>query len=184
MRRLAIEGIRKGRIRGLRRKTMAMVRDIGQLATVIPAEHREGGGYWHAHLPVPQAFIDSPATPRAIRRLCIQTLLDAANELRAAQERREIECRVVVAIDLPKLFDSQLIVFFTEEYFSRFFTRDTPDQTWIPLPPHRSLVREWSIRMEAGSSEWGFSDTLFDEGVERRSEIWFCGDLPIRGTKS
>jgi Protein of unknown function (DUF3916) len=53
-------------------------------------------------------------------------MLNAANDLRTAQRRRAVECRVVVAIDLPQLFDSQLIVFFGQEYFSRFFTRDTP----------------------------------------------------------
>jgi hypothetical protein len=159
-----------------------MVRDIGQLAMVMPAEHREGDGYWHAHLPVPQAFIDSPTIPRSIRRLCIQTMLDAANDLRTAQRQRAIECRVVVAIDLPRLFDSQHIVFFGHEYFSKFFTRDTADQTWVHLPPHRSLVREWSLRLPPGFSEWGFSETLRDEDFEQHGEIWFCGDLPLNGT--
>jgi Protein of unknown function (DUF3916) len=158
-----------------------MVRDIGQLAMVIPAEHREGCGYWHAHLPVAEAFIDSQATPRSIRRLGMQRMLDAANSLRTAQRQRGIDCRVVTAINLPGLFDSQLIVFFGHEHFSRFFTRDTPDQMWVALPPHRSLVREWALRMPAGFSEWGFSETIRDEGFERRGEIWFCGDLANGG---
>jgi hypothetical protein len=64
-----------------------MVRDIGQLATVTPAEDREACGYWHAHLPVAEAFIDSPVTPRSIRRLCVQSMIDAANTLRTAQHR-------------------------------------------------------------------------------------------------
>jgi hypothetical protein len=178
MRRLAVGGIRKGRVRGLRRRTLAMVRDIGQLAMVTPGEDREGCGYWHAHVPVAEAFIDSPVTPRSIRRLCIQAMIDAANSLRTAQQQRGTDCRVTAAVDLPRLFDSQLIVFFGEDYFSRFFTRETPDQTWVALPPHRSLGREWSLRIPAGFSEWGFSETLRDEDFERRGEVWFCGDLP------
>jgi len=57
---------------------------------------------------------------------------------------------VIAAIDLPRLFDSQLIVFFGQDYFSRFFTRETPDQMWVALPPHRSLEREWSLRIPKG----------------------------------
>jgi hypothetical protein len=85
---------------------------------------------------------------------------------------------VIAAIDLPRLFDSQLIVFFGQDYFSRLFTRETPDQTWVALPPHRSLERERSLRIPAGFSEWGFSETLRDDDFERRGEIWFCGDQP------
>ena len=154
-----------------------MVRDIRQLAMITPAEHREGCGYWHAHLPIAEAFIDSPKTPRSIRRLCIHTMLDAANSMRTAQQQRGNDCRVIAAIDLPKLFDSQLIVFFGQDYFSRFFTRDTPDQTWVALQPPRSLGQEWSLPMPAGFSEWGFSETIRDEDFERRGEIWVCGDL-------
>lgn len=158
-----------------------MVRDIEQLAMVTPAEHREGCGYWHAHLPVAEAFIDSPVTPRSIRRLCIQTMLDAANSLRTAQQQRGTDCRVIAAIDLPRLFESQLIVFFGQDYFARFFKRDTPDQTWVGLPPHRRLGREWSLRMPSGFSEWGFSETIRDEDFQSRGEVWFCGDLPSVG---
>ena len=38
-------------------------------------------GYWHLHLPVAQAFIYSNKTPKKIKRLCIQTLLDRAEHL-------------------------------------------------------------------------------------------------------
>jgi uncharacterized protein DUF3916 len=161
-----------------------MVSHIGQLAMVTPAEDREGCGYWHAHLPVSQAFIDSPTIPRSIRRLCIQSMFDTADRLRAAQLQRIIECRVVVAVALPRLFDSQLIVFFGDEYFSGFFNRDTPEQRWVGLPSNRSLMREWSLRMSPGFSEWGFCETLRDEDFEQHGEMWFCGDLPLSGTKS
>lgn len=75
---------------------------------------------------------------------------------------------MIAAIDLPRLFDSQLIVFFGQDY-SRFFTRETSDQRWVALPPHRSLERDWSLRIPAGFSEWGFSETR-DEDFERRGE--------------
>ncbi|WP_283751054.1 DUF3916 domain-containing protein, partial [Bacillus cereus] len=37
--------------------------------------------YWHMPLPGSQAFIDSSTTPRKVKRLCIQTLLNQANQL-------------------------------------------------------------------------------------------------------
>jgi hypothetical protein len=136
MRKLAIHGIPSGRVRGLSRKCRAMVESITAIAGYTPVEHSPGCGYWHAHLPVAQAFIDSPATPRSVRRLCIQSILDASERLRLAQSSRRIDCRVVASIDLPKLWNSQIIVFFGQNYFSRFFQRDMPEQTWgLPAAP-------------------------------------------------
>ena|SRR5437867_10820284 len=35
---------------------------------------------------------------------------------------------------------------------------------------------EIEVVHQGDRSEWGFSETLRDEGFERRGEIWFCGD--------
>jgi hypothetical protein len=41
---------------------------------------------------------------------------------------------------------------------------------------HGVTATEIEVVQPDDRSEWGFSETLGDEGFERRGEIWFCGD--------
>jgi len=154
-----------------------MVEKIGARGCVEPIEQPPGRGYWHAHLPIRRSFIHSVGLPWSVRRLCIQSLLDAALQLQLAQVSRGTSCRVVAAIDLPSLADSQLIVFFGDEQLFRFFQRQSPDQTWVALPRHRSLEREWKLRRPKGFLEWGFEETLDEDGMPQVSEVWFFGNV-------
>ena len=62
-------------------------------------------------LPVSQAFIDSRKTPRKVKRLCIQTLLNQANHLINMKPSDTHTYRVVVLIPINNLWDSQIITF-------------------------------------------------------------------------
>jgi hypothetical protein len=176
MQKLNIHESRVAKVRGLRRKCRTMVGRIAALGSDFPLEDRKDCGCWHADLPVAQSFIDSARTPRTVRRLCIQALLDAAQHLRQAP-RVSAPSRVVAAITLPTLFSSQLIVFFGDAYFDSFFLRTTPEQTWVPLPPDRSLVAEWNLSLPEGFLVRGYCETIRDVDFECRGEIWFVGEL-------
>src|SRR5262249_11397283 len=132
---------RAPRLRGIRRKCRALIEGVNAIGDMFPYEHRPDCGYWHAHLPVARSFIDSPHTPYGVRKSCIQALVHTAARLR---DRRAAgsDSRVVAAIDLPNLWDSQIIVFFGQEYWSTFFDRSSTDQEWIPLPSARSIIQE------------------------------------------
>ncbi len=81
--------------------------------------------YWHMHLPVSQAFIDSPKTPHAIKRDCIQLLIDRVEHLISIRPPSNRNNKVLAAIDLPDLFGSQIIIFYDEEYYKSFFIDKT-----------------------------------------------------------
>lgn len=183
MRRIALRTMTRARVRGLRRKCGAMIDKIDAIANEIPTEHRKGCGYWHAHLPVAQAFIDSPRTPGSVRRLCVQSIVEAADRLRSRQQARTIQCRVVAAVELPGLFNSQIIVFFGDDYFSSFFQRDTPEQRWTPLEPRRSLAREWTLKVPGGFVERGFEEVIAEEDYQHRGELWFFGDVELHANQ-
>ena len=124
----------------MRRKCENMVRLLAQQTTTFPQPH-DGDTYWHLHLPVAQNFIDVAATPSGVRRLCAQTLINRAFYL-ASIAPTDLETRVVVAVCLPNLWNSQIIVFFDSEYYDSFFNRDSEHQKWTPLPGNRDLERE------------------------------------------
>src|SRR5207244_3576349 len=67
--------------------------------------------YWNMLLPVSQAFIDSRKTPRKVKRLCIQTLLNQANHLINMKPSDTHTYRIVVFISInnfKKLFMMQM----------------------------------------------------------------------------
>lgn len=164
----------KTKPRGLRRKCQTMVRRLITGTTVFPLFPREGD-FWHLHLPVPPVFIDSKATPFSVRRLCVQTLIDRAQYLAAIAPKGKYQNRVVVAITLPDLRGSQIIVFFGEDYFSKFLYRNTAAYCWTPIE-QKSLVRRWALSLPAEFSEQGYHEAIEDEDGIQNSQIWFIGN--------
>ncbi|KAF0815886.1 hypothetical protein KIS4809_5313 [Bacillus sp. ZZV12-4809] len=89
--------------------------------------------YWHMHLPVAQEFINSSKTPYKVKRLCIQTLLERAEDLIRIKPNDKEKYRVVVAIDYPELWDSQIIVFKVESYFNSSLIETTNIKNGCPF---------------------------------------------------
>ncbi len=170
----------KTKIRGLRRKCNNMVMQITEQTKVFPQPHEPSGiysGYWHLPLPVAQDFIDSAKAPFGVRRLCVQTLVNRAYHLAAIAPVGDTSTRVVVAVSLPNLWQSQIIVFFGSDYFDKFFSRNTATQTWTRLEGHRSLVREWKIQLPDGFSERGYHEEIDEPDFHQSGEIWFVGQI-------
>lgn len=160
----------KSKPRGVGRKCRNMVRDIESCTDELPLSEER---YWHFHLPVDRKFIDSTATPMSVRRLCVQTLIDQA--LRLARNC-SVPSRVVVAVILPKLSDSQIIRFWSEDYFQNFFERDSEDQMWIPIR-EESLARLWNLRLPDNFRERGYTEIMRDGKDVPHEQIWFLGQI-------
>lgn len=165
------------KVLGLKLKCSHMVKDIMALAKAFPPEDFKGCGYYHAHLPVAQSFIDSKRTTRAVRKLCIQTLVDVVSVLRGIKPVPKNKTRVVVAIDFPNLWDSQLIVFYGKNYFSEFFKRNTKKQKWTLLSATRNIKKEWDLEIPAEFDIRGYKEEIIDDDYKHVGEIWFIGEL-------
>lgn len=162
--------------RGLRRKCRSMVQQLQTATAIFPAPH-DSFQYWHLHLPVHYSFIDSTQTPRSVRRLCMQTLIDCAEHLCSIKPEKHDFCHVVTAIDLPKLSRSQIIVFFGSEYYDQFFERNSNHQKWVSFSDSRSLVKEWKLRLPSGLNEIGFREELRCDYECSDNDLWFLGEL-------
>lgn len=176
-RRMSLKDCRRSKVRGTRRKCRAMIEAIEASAQTFPTECDAEGRYWHAHLPVDQAFIDSLKTPHWVRRQCVQSLIDATERLRSLKPKSDDPIRVVASVSLPELWDSQIIVFFDYDYFRTFFDRDSAYQTWTPLAESRSLRREWGLKMPGILTERGYHKRIRDEDYAHDGEVWFLGEL-------
>ena len=164
----------KTKERGLHRKCENMVRRITEQTQVFPWPH-EGSGYWHLHLPVARNFLRATNTSFGVRRLCVQTLIDRAHHLAGIAPVSKPSTRVVVAINLPELWNSQIIVFFGSSYFDTFFQRNTTAQRWTKIAGGRSLTKDWKTQVPADFSEIGYDEEIQDEDCAHTGKIWFIG---------
>ncbi|MFE0304300.1 MULTISPECIES: DUF3916 domain-containing protein [Bacillus] len=159
----------------MKRKTQQIIKEMNANTQSFPANVSD---YWHLPLPAADDFMTSNRTPKKIKRLCIQTLLNRAEHLiDLKQNDREIY-RVVVAVDLPELWHSQIIVFKGNSYVKNFFNRQDEYQTWLPLSDQRNIQKEWDLSVPQNMRTIGFKVVITDDDeVSYEGERWFMGEL-------
>jgi hypothetical protein len=82
-----------------------------------------------------------------------------------------------VCIQLPNLWDSQIIIFYEENYFNSFFERNSEYQKWILLPSNRDILSELGLDIPTGLSAKGYREEIIDDDYKSISELWFIGEL-------
>ena len=85
-------------------------------------------------------------------------------------------CKVVAVVDCPNLWSSQIIIFYSEDYYKTFWDRKGQYQSWDYIDN-----KEWSLlksrNIESMLTEKGYDETIIDEGATIKSVLWFYGEL-------
>ncbi|OGX80528.1 hypothetical protein A6395_01000 [Exiguobacterium sp. SH31] len=84
--------------------------------------------------------------------------------------REEERNRVVVLLDLPTLWQSELLVFENDARLKVFMKRDSPDQTWTPLP--LDDVFQQKLVASADVEVHRFHERIQDEDDIYTGEVW------------
>ncbi len=166
----------KRKVRGAKRKSQIMLKNIKAWTKEFPEIDFEYG-YSHIHMPIVPIFIDSTKTPSSVRRLFLQTLIDRVIYLIHNKPSLDLSVRVVAAINLSNLSESQIVVFWGDKHYNGFFDRSDQFQNWIPLPPKRNIVKEWQLRIPENLNIKGFKEEIADENSKSINELWFIGEL-------
>ena len=169
----------KKKVRGQIRKFKNMENNIIESTSEFP-EIDLDYGYWHLHIPISQRFIDSYKTPVALRRKCIQLIIDRVEFLINNKLQSDIDTRVVACINLPSLWDSQIIVFFGDEYYKNFFNRNTEYQKWIPFSKERNIFKEWDLNFPSSMKVKGYKEEINEEDLSFEGELWFIGEIDAK----
>ncbi|KOS26476.1 group-specific protein [Bacillus anthracis] len=164
------------KIRGMKRKTNAMIKRIEEHTKMFPSTFYNDE-YWYMPLPVSQDFIESHKTPRKVKRLSIQTLIDRVNHLIKIQPSDTHTYRVVALISIENLWRSQIIVFKNDDYFHNFFNRNNEFQKWILLSNEIDFWETWGISIFPTPQLLRFQEVIYDEDTIDEKEIWFIGEL-------
>lgn len=176
MKRTELPEANRKKVRGRARKIRQLERNLRIATNTFPPIdlHR---GFWHLHLPTSKNFIDSAKTGHRTRRTCVQILIDFSQHLAELKPNSDSPIRVVAAISLPRLWDSQVVVFFGDTHYRDFFNRSSDSQKWEAFRDDRNLVSEWSLRVPDSVRARGFKETIIEDDWKAEGEIWFVGDL-------
>ena len=163
--------MRYKRQRGQRRRWRALLRAIREWTPSFVA----AGGYEHFHVPS-GPFISSPKTGGGIKMAFCRAWLERTAEIIAQKPSDLSFCRVVAFIDAGDLWASQIVIFYDEEYYRSFWTRDREYQRWEVIADEKiSFARRRGLKTDL--AERGYWEIVSDGDGEKKSELWFYGEI-------
>ena len=161
----------KKKQRGQRRKIKALCDKIDKWVPF--QEQAQECEYFHAPC---SPWIESPKTSRKIKTKFMKKWLDKTAEIMKNKPQELPFCKVVAVVDCPNLWSSQIIIFYSEDYYKTFWDRKGQYQSWDYIDN-----KEWSLlksrNIESMLTEKGYDETIIDEGATIKSALWFYGEL-------
>ncbi len=83
---------------------------------------------------------------------------------------------MVAVIDELDFGESQIIIFYDENYYNSFWLRNTTEQTWNPIVKQgMSFIQERHI--ESPLKEKGYYETIVDSDFTHKTILWFYGEI-------
>ena len=181
MRRLDLRPTQK--LRNPARRLRQLARWPERIADDLPdAADLAGQRFWNFKIPVFSKVSDPPHATVDTQRACIAAIFAAAAAIEASP-RRPVGCRIACLITTPFLFESEVALFFEEDYFASFLpltdTRRTPyEGGWVEAgPADISVILELAPPAPAGLSFRGGTllrefDESWGRAVERNNWVW------------
>lgn len=165
----------KKKVRGLKRKCNSLIERLIKQTEKFPNEYSEEK-FWHLHVPVNRTFANSKNTPKKVRKLLIQTLINRSEYLSNLKPTGDKFCKVVCVICTQELSRSQIIIFFDQEYFASFFNRNNEEQVWTLQKTNESKIKiVFNIPLKFNIKR--YSEIITDDGVIWKDELLMIGDL-------
>ncbi|WP_214823524.1 DUF3916 domain-containing protein [Exiguobacterium sp. s28] len=152
------------KIRGMRRKLYQMVDHVEGTTSSFPTTFVKG--YWNSKVPIGQPVLFSRRFKLRGKRLVIDTLLDGA--IRLKHLRPDEAYRIVVLLDIPTLWSSEIIVFQSDAAYRAFLLHQDWTLGSMHREEHEILMRQLRGHMELNR----YVSSICDEDGQFESEVW------------
>lgn len=157
--------------RGQKRKIKTLLLGIEQINPYINTTNR----YEHFHVPS-GPFISSSKTSGRVKTIFCKAWLSKTAAIIEKKPKDIPFCKVVAVINTTDLWESQIIIFYDEDYYNTFWDRTSNEQTWLPIDSEFvSFVKSRNIKTTL--QEKGYIELAMEENVQRKSILWFYGEL-------
>ncbi|MCT4795275.1 DUF3916 domain-containing protein [Exiguobacterium alkaliphilum] len=140
--------------------------DIAEQTHSFPTTFHDG--YWHSKIPIDQSFLLSIEENSRIQQAVIEAMLEGGARL--VHLREDKQYRVVVLIDLPTLWQSELLVFESDARLKVFMERDTSEQTWTSLPVDSMCLQRFNLPADVEVHR--FHERIQDDDYTYSGEVW------------
>jgi len=157
---------RRTKVRGVRRKLKRLRLYIAEQTPSFPTTFHDG--YWHSKIPIDQSVLLSIEKDSRIQQAVIEAMLEGGARL--VRLREQESCRVVVLIDLPSLWQSELLVFESDARLKVFMERDTSEQTWTRLPVDSMCLQRFNLPADVEVHR--FHERIQDDDYTSSGEVW------------
>ncbi|MCT4776465.1 MULTISPECIES: DUF3916 domain-containing protein [Exiguobacterium] len=155
---------REQKIRGLRRKLRKMAEHVEETTSTFSTTFING--YWNSKIPIGQPILFSKRFKMRGKRLVVDTLLDGAIRLKHLLPDKSYQ--IVVLLDIPTLWSSEIIVFQSDEAYRAFLLNQNWTLGLMEFKEHENLLRQLSGNMELKR----YVSVLCDEDGQFESESW------------
>lgn len=167
----------RSKSRGQQRKFKRLLRWMDKMepfknANDLPFKDVEDK-FEHFHVPC-GPWLAKPKTSGKIKTAFCKKWIEKTEEFIDKKPKDLPFCKVVAAITYPNVRESQIIIFYDEEYYNSFWDRKGPYQVWTLMDGKRSFAKERGIVTEL--REIGYIEELNDEDYYAKSYIWFYGE--------
>ncbi|MBE6752781.1 MAG: DUF3916 domain-containing protein [Ruminococcaceae bacterium] len=157
--------------RGQRRRLKRLLESIDR---ITPFQHTDRTQE-HFHVPC-DGWIGLPKTSGRAKTQFIRAWLAKTGQIIADKPPHLPFCRVVACINEPYLWDSQIIIFYDEDYYRNFRRRQGQYQTWVPIDDKKQSPAARRGIFTALRGE-GYTEILEEEDYTRKSRLWFYGEV-------
>jgi hypothetical protein len=128
-------------------------------------------------MPCSKGLVDSQNSPSKLRKECIQLLINSAYDLTKTRPDSGKENKIVCLINLPFIWDSQVIVFYDNNYYEDFFDRNSDYQRWSKLNTGDSIIDSLNLKCPDNFKVQGYNEEINDGDYKRKGQLWFIGEL-------
>lgn len=164
----------KDEIRSLVTKYRSVIEEFLAITAILPQpDSLTDLQFCYLGLPRSVSFLDADYVPTAIRRMCMQTVIDRARYLIDMRPLSKKYIRVAAEINLPRLSGSGIIVFYNNECFRDFFEKGLDNKAIEPLGEHRSIEKEWVVCIPDGFTVVGMQEEIQDAMNVYKRELWY-----------
>ena len=136
---------------------------------------RTNDGFEHFHVPS-SPFISSPKTYGKVKTAFCRKWLETTGKFIEQKPSELSFCKIVALIDESDLWKSQIIIFYSKDYYDSFWNRKGPEVKLEPIE-NESLSYIKPRNIKTNLLEKGYRMVICEDDFCSRSTLWFYGEL-------
>ena len=153
--------------RGKKRKLQSLLNNIDGFVPFLETDEK----YEHFHVPCSRSFIDGAKTRTKLKAQFLKKWLETTEKFIEISKTKSLPfCKIVAVTIEDDYWGSQIIIFYSKEYYDNFFKRNDEYQTWTEVDNRRSFIKQHGVTTSL--TERCIMETLIDDDYEENSFMW------------